>query len=415
MDLKKKLRRRFTLLATLAMGVVMLVLCVGLNLFNLWNQHEEAMRTLTYLSQNNGAFLSLPPQQNWTQSGQPEPPFWTPETRYQLRYFSVWLDAQGEPVLVMAEHVAAIDAQEAREYALSAYRQGASEGRMDQYRYLLTQQDEGMLVVFLDCSREQQMSRSLLLVTLVLYPAVLLAVFALSALISGRAVRPIVESFQRQKQFITNAGHELKTPLAIINANADVLRLTYDESQWVDSIQHQTRRMSRLIQEMLRLARLEESSETKWAEVDLSALTEEMAADFSVLAQSEGKRFSSAVQSGLHLQGDEAKLRELLSILLDNAVKYSPPDGNISLSLEKHGRKSVLRVENTVEAPFSDQQLDHLFDRFYRCDDARSSQTGGYGLGLAIAREIAQHHKGRLSAANQAGTDGARVVFTLLL
>ncbi|WP_204888617.1 sensor histidine kinase [Pseudoflavonifractor phocaeensis] len=412
MDMEKRLRRRFVLLATLAMGVVMLVLCVGLNLFNLWNQRAEAMRTLSYLSQNNGSFQTLPPQQNWVQ---PELPFWTPETRYQLRYFSVWLDDSGTPVLVMAEHVAAINAQQAGEYAQEVYRQGLTQGRMDQYRYLLTPQENGALVVFLDCSREMQMARSLLLVTLILYPLVLLAVFALSALISGRAVRPIVESFQRQKQFITNAGHELKTPLAIINANADVLRLTYDENQWVDSIQHQTRRMSRLIQEMLRLARLEEDSGTKWSEVDLSALTEEMAADFSVLAQSGGRRFTSRVQSGLRLQGDEAKLRELLSILLDNAVKYSPPDGRISLSLEKHGRRLLMRVANSVEQPFSHQQLAHLFDRFYRCDDSRSSQTGGYGLGLAIAREIAQRHKGRLSAANLDGPDGAQVVFTLLL
>lgn len=259
------------------------------------------------------------------------------------------------------------------------------------------------------------MARSLLLVTVVLYLVVLAAVFALSALISGRAVRPIVESFQRQKQFITNAGHELKTPLSIINANADVLRLTHGDSQWVDSIQHQTRRMSRLIQEMLRLARLEEHSAAQFAPVDLSALTEELAADFSVLAQQGGKRFSCTIQPDLRLQGDEARLRELLSILLDNAVKYSTPEGRISLTLEKHGRRPLLRVSNAVEAPFSDQQLAHLFDRFYRCDDSRSTQTGGYGLGLAIAREIAQRHKGRLTASNETGPEGPEALFTLSL
>lgn len=410
----RRLQRRFVLLATLAMGVVMLVLCVGLNLFSFWSQYDQSMHALEYLSLNGGQLPETPPQLR-DGSPQAEPPFWTPETRYQLRYCSVWLDKEENPLFIMTDHVASISTQEALEYARAALGQGRESGRLEQYRYLVTSGTHGSLVVFLDCAREFQTARSLLLISTVVYLAVLAAVFGVSLLISGRAVHPIVESLRRQKQFITNAGHELKTPLSIINANVDVLSLTQGESQWLTSIQHQTRRMSRLIQEMLKLARLDEGSKPAFSEVDLSALVEEMAADFSLLAQSGGRSFSSTVQPGLRLHAHEAGLRELLSILLDNAVKYSTPEGAISLSLEKHGRRLRLQLANDVPAPLTQEQLGHLFDRFYRGDGSRSSQTAGYGLGLAIAREIAERHHGKLSAANQEGKNGAQVVFTLLM
>lgn len=410
----RRLRRRFVLLATLAMAVVMLVLCVGLNLFNSWSQYNQTFHALEYLSENGGQLLEAPPQLRGD-TAQAEPPFWTPETRYQLRYCSVWLDGDGAPLLVAADHVVSISAQEALRYAQTVWASGRTQGRMEQFRYLVTQKDTGYLIVFLDCSREFQTARTLLLVSVALYLAVLAGVFALSMLISGRAVRPIVESLKRQKQFITNAGHELKTPLSIINANADVLSLTQGNNQWITSIQHQTRRMNRLIQEMLKLARLDEGTKPAFTEVDLSALVEEMAADFSLLAQTSGRSFSSTVQPGLRLHAHETSIRELLSILMDNAVKYSAPNGAISLTLGRHGRRIRFQLANTVETPLSQSQLDHLFDRFYRGDDSRSSQTAGYGLGLAIAREIADHHHGKLSAANQEGPAGAQVVFTLLL
>ena len=218
-------------------------------------------------------------------------------------------------------------------------------------------------------------------------------------LLSKRIVRPVAESYEKQKQFITDAGHELKTPLTIIGADADLAEMEWGENQWIQDIRRQTQRLTELTQDLIYLSRMEEEGlSLQSIDFPLSDVAEEMAHSFLPLAQNQGKRLEIAVQPMLSFRGDEKSIRQLCSILLDNALKYSPQEGELLFRLEKQGKNILLSVSNTTSQPIKKEELCHLFDRFYRTDPSRNSQTGGYGLGLSIARSIVTTHKGKIRA-----------------
>lgn len=218
-------------------------------------------------------------------------------------------------------------------------------------------------------------------------------------LLSKRIVRPVAESYEKQKQFITDAGHELKTPLTIIGADADLAEMEWGENQWIQDIRRQTQRLTELTQDLIYLSRMEEEGlSLQSIDFPLSDVAEEMAHSFLPLAQNQGKRLEIAVQPMLSFRGDEKSIRQLCSILLDNALKYSPQEGELLFRLEKQGKNILLSVSNTTSQPIKKEELCHLFDRFYRTDPSHNSQTGGYGLGLSIARSIVTAHKGKIRA-----------------
>lgn len=218
-------------------------------------------------------------------------------------------------------------------------------------------------------------------------------------LLSKRIVRPVAESYEKQKQFITDAGHELKTPLTIIGADADLAEMEWGENQWIQDIRRQTQRLTELTQDLIYLSRMEEEGlSLQSIDFPLSDVAEEMAHSFLPLAQNQGKRLEIAVQPMLSFRGDEKSIRQLCSILLDNALKYSPQEGELLFRLEKQGKNILLSVSNTTSQPIKKEELCHLFDRFYRTDPSRNSLIGGYGLGLSIARSIVTAHKGKIRA-----------------
>ena len=227
----------------------------------------------------------------------------------------------------------------------------------------------------------------------------LCAVLALLLILSSRIVRPVAESFEKQRRFITGAGHELKTPMTIISADVDLVEMDCGENQWLIDIRRQTQRLTSLTADLIYLSRMEEEQpRLSPIEFPLSDAVEEMAQSFAALATSQGKAFSIRVQPMLSYLGDEKAIRQLVSILLDNALKYSPEGGQLTLTLEKQDRGTLLTVTNTVDKPLERAQLARLFDRFYRTDQSRNSQTGGYGLGLSIAKSIVLAHKGKIRA-----------------
>lgn len=227
----------------------------------------------------------------------------------------------------------------------------------------------------------------------------LCAVLALLLILSSRIVRPVAESYEKQRRFITDAGHELKTPMTIISADVDLAEMDCGENQWLIDIRRQTQRLTSLTTDLIYLSRMEEEQpRLSPIELPLSDAVEEIAQSFAALATSQGKAFSIRVQPMLSYLGDEKAIRQLVSILLDNALKYSPEGGQLTLTLEKQGRGTLLTVTNTVDKPLERAQLTRLFDRFYRTDQSRNSQTGGYGLGLSIAKRIVLAHKGKIRA-----------------
>ena len=264
---------------------------------------------------------------------------------------------------------------------------------------------EGALAVriaFMDSTFEQATLRSLVRVCLLIGAAALLVLFGLSWLLSGFVTRPVARTWQNQQQFLSDASHELKTPLTVILSSADLLKTSAqpEQRQYVDNISVESRRMKALVEDMLTLSRTESGRAAPFEPLDLSDLVTDAALRFEPVAFEAGHPLQYDIQNGASLSGDRQQLDQLLEILLDNAVKYAAKDAPIRLTLDISGRNAVLAVENPGE-PIPPDKLPHLFDRFYRVDDARTG-AGGFGLGLAIARQIVRRHKGTITAASDA-------------
>ena len=393
----QKLRLKFV---GLAMGLLFLVLTVIMGIVNLLNYRQvvsTADSTLELLTANGGRFPELP------MGGRPSDPKFSPELPYESRYFSVLLDNSGNVTLVDTGKIKAVDTETAVEYAKDAWELGHASGFTGSYRYALNTHQNGSLVVFLDCGRSLSSARSFLWISLGISLAGFCIIFFLLFFLSARIVKPIAESYEKQRQFITDASHDLKTPITIIDADASVLELEVGENEWLADIQKQAKRLADLTNDLVFLSRMEEEdTHFQMIEFPLSDVIVETAQSYEALAISQEKTFTLQVEPLISFCGDEKAFRQLTSLLLDNALKYSSDNGVITLTLKKTDRSIRLSVYNTC-APISQEDLKHLFDRFYRTDKSRNSQTGGHGIGLSVAKAIVTAHKGTISAASADG------------
>ncbi|MCI6957920.1 MAG: ATP-binding protein [Clostridiales bacterium] len=222
---------------------------------------------------------------------------------------------------------------------------------------------------------------------------------------SGRIVRPFAESYEKQKRFITDAGHEIKTPLTVLQADADILEMELGSNEWLSDMQGQIKHLSALTNDLVSLARMEEGETSlHLLEIPVSDVISEAAESFRSLAQAQGKTLAVRVEPMLSMAADEKSIRQLIGILLDNALKYSPEGSEITLNFSKQARQLKLTVTNTSSAPLPGENPDILFERFYRVDSSRNSQTGGHGIGLSIAKAIVTAHGGKIHAATIADT-----------
>ena len=237
-------------------------------------------------------------------------------------------------------------------------------------------------------------------------------VLILLIFLSGRIVKPFWENYEKQRRFITDAGHDLKTPLTVIGADAEVLEMDIGENEWITDIRNQVTRLTDMTNSLIMLSKMEEP-EPQYQMIDfpLSDIVEEVLDEYRSLAKTHEKNLSGSIQPMISLNGDEKSIRRLLGVLLDNAMKYSDEHGTITLTLEQQRGTIRLSVFNTC--PYMPKEsLPHLFDRFYRTDESRNSQTGGYGLGLSIAAAIVTAHKGKISAST---TDEKSLLITVTL
>ena len=413
----KRLRRKLIIACMASLAIVLTVILGGVNLMSYYKVVSDADAVLTLLDANGGAFPKGPSRQEEQSAGDTLPPdapggkkapfdqrVMSPETPFESRFFSVLLGEDGQPLRIDTGQIAAVDEGEAVLYAQNVSASGRSSGFWGNYRYLLCQDAQGSLIIFLDCGRSLSSFRTTLLTSVLLALLGLVSVLVLLLLLSKRIVRPMAESYEKQKQFITDAGHELKTPMTIISADADLAEMECGDNQWISDIRLQAQRLAGLTNDLIYLSRMEEEQpKLQLIDFPLSDVAEEMAQSFQSLAKSQEKEVSLHIQPMLSFHGDEKSIRQLLSILLDNALKYSPAGGHLELGLGKQGRSIVLTVSNPSVQPIERDKLSHLFDRFYRADQSRSSQTGGYGLGLSIARSIVLAHKGKIRAESPDG------------
>ena len=394
----QKLRFKFV---ALAMGLLFLVLAVIMGIVNLLNYREvvaNADSILELLAANGGRFPDAPGM-----GGKPADPNFSPELPYESRYFTVLLDSSGDVSLTDTGKIKAIDTETAIAYAQKAWKLGRASGFNGNYRYALKAHDNGCIVVFLDCGRSLSSARSFLWISLGISLAGFCLVFFLLYFLSARIVKPIAESYEKQRQFITDASHDLKTPITIIDADASVLEMEVGENEWLTDIQKQTKRLTDLTNNLVFLSRMEENeNHFQMIEFPLSDVIVETAQSYEALAHAQGKTFTLQVEPLISFCGDEKAFRQLTALLLDNALKYSDENGTILLALKKADRSVRLSVYNTC-APIPQEDLTHLFDRFYRTDKSRNSQTGGHGIGLSVAKAIITAHKGSISAASADG------------
>ncbi len=237
----------------------------------------------------------------------------------------------------------------------------------------------------------------------------------ISVFLAKIAVKPVEESWEKQRRFVADASHELKTPLSVIMANIDILAAHPDETvasqmQWVENTKAEAQRMAGLVADLLFLAKNDDGVQVELTDTDLSEAVGSMALSHDAIFYENGKEFTYDVQRDLHVEGNEGQLKQLVTILLDNANKYSTGRGNIRLRLYANGRNASIIVGNDCNE-LTDEQLQHLFDRFYTIDPSRNKQSGGNGLGLSIAKTICETHRGTLAAHYENG----RIVFTASL
>lgn len=397
----KKLQIKFILLSMTVLLIVLAVIISAINIVNYRGVVREADSILSVLSENKGTF----PMDDKEKKEKELPPGMSPEIPYESRYFSVLLDADSNDVIqVETSRITSVDASEAIDYAEIVTGGGKEAGFAGDYRYKIRTGNGTIQIVFLDCGRKLSSFRYFLFASAGISVLGYLIVFAVIAFFSNKIIRPISESYEKQKRFITDAGHEIKTPLTIIKADADVLEMEFGENEWLEDIQKQAKRLTTLTNDLVYLARMEESSDSlQMIEFPVSDVVGETAASFQTLAQTQNKTFRCDIQPMLSMKGNEKSICQLVSILLDNAMKYSPEQSIVSLSLIKQNKVLLLSVFNTTQNLVSNEDVSLLFERFYRTDPSRSSQTGGYGIGLSVAKAIVTAHKGKIQAKTEDG------------
>ncbi|MCD7771271.1 MAG: HAMP domain-containing histidine kinase [Oscillospiraceae bacterium] len=337
----------------------------------------------------------------------------SPELEYETRYFTVTFNNRsGNLVSVNTGKIAAVDSSAAVEYAEKVLAKSSTKGFVDDYRYLVYDGETEKTIVFLDCARNMSTFRTVITASLGISATGLVMVLILLIFLSGRIVKPFWENYEKQRRFITDAGHDLKTPLTVIGADAEVLEMDIGENEWITDIRNQVTRLTDMTNSLIMLSKMEEP-EPQYQMIDfpLSDIVEEVLDQYRSLAKTHEKNLSGSIQPMISLNGDEKSIRRLLGVLLDNAMKYSDEHGTITLTLEQQRGTIRLSVFNTC--PYMPKEsLPHLFDRFYRTDESRNSQTGGYGLGLSIAAAIVTAHKGKISAST---TDEKSLLITVTL
>ena len=412
----KSLQKRFILTSMTAITILLAVLLGALNCFNFFITHGESERMLercfTDASRKDGAPPPFLPQNN------EKPHFFnapiTEDNALSARFFSVKLDGDGNVIFTDVDRISSVTADEAKLYANTVIAKNKAAGRFKSFLYRVDTQNSETTAFFLDISRENRNMTNVLVISLLIGLICWAVMLLIVILLSKAAIRHIAENIEKQKQFVTNAGHELKTPLAIILSNTEALELTCADggSKYTRNIKQQTLRLGELMQNLLILSRADESGfRLAVSKENISDIVSHTAEHFMESAAQKAVLIETNIESGISADVNRDTFSQLVSILLDNAVKYSASESEITVSLFRNGKNAVLSTENECEN-LPECKPEQLFERFYRGDSAHNQKSGGSGIGLSAAKAIAEAHGGKISVEYK---NGSKIIFTASL
>ena len=426
----KRLQRRMILVVLCGLLLASAGMVAAINWIN-WNSLEtQAHGILDLLAENDGQRpLTLDMERKDFDGQEPPAPldeerdrnafFRDRKNRGDLRsatslssYFTAELDENGAVSAWFSDRAELYTDEGIADLADQIVSAGKDSGRIDTQFYRLADRETGKLLIVVDQSLALQDARRVLRLTLLLAVAED-ALLSLGAIwLIRRMVKPVDEAMEKQKQFVWDASHELKTPLAVISANAEVLESEVGPSKPLEYIQSEVRRTDQLVQSLLTLARMEKGSvQAQHVPFDLSHTVLSVALPFESAIFEAGKQLNTEVPDGIAYTGDPEMIKQLCVILLSNAQKYSDAHGIITLSLEARGDRRILKVHNTGPA-IPEEAQQKIFDRFYRVDSSHNREIEGNGLGLAIAQSIVKEHKGKIAVASR---EGEGTTFTVML
>jgi len=449
----KRIQNRFIMTSTLTLFCVMLIMGGFIYLFGTITIRNEAQQIMRYIVENDGDL----PKPDTIQDNEEEshdsdsdeedtddPSFtetmeWslqsifgvgdffgeTPDSYYTTRYFAVLFDESETVSLIKTSHIAYIEEEQAEEYARIALDRPFHFGNFGRYYYYCADRESGgTIVVYLDRTEQLSLMRRVLISVLSILGLGTFLSFFIMRLLSKGFVRTEVENVEKQKQFITNASHELKTPLAVIKANTEMQEMMDGESEWSQSTLRQVDRMTGLIGNLVQIARAQEMTDGELAPTDIAAAVSETADSFAPVAASDGKKLEKEIPDSLVTKSSDSSMRQLTSLLIDNAIKYCDDGGTIKVELTRSRRGAVLTVSNDY-AEGANVDYTRFFERFYRQDEAHTISAGtvtgssegssgertgksGYGIGLSIAESLVKSMKGSIDVSWNKG----RILFT---
>ena len=449
----KRIRNRFIMTSTLTLFCVMLIMGGFIYLFGTITIRNEAQQIMRYIAENDGDLPKPDAIQNNDEESQgsdtdsgdehdnsfTETMEWslysifgvgdffdeTPDSYYTTRYFAVLFDENETVSVIKTSHIAYIDEEQAEEYARIALDRPFRFGNFGRYYYYCADRESGgTIVVYLDRTEQLSLMRRVLISVLSILGLGTFLSFFIMRLLSQGFVRTEVENVEKQKQFITNASHELKTPLAVIKANTEMQEMMDGESEWSQSTLRQVDRMTGLIGNLVQIARAQEMTDGELAPTDIAAAVSETADSFAPVAASDGKKLEKEIPDSLVIKSSDSSMRQLTSLLVDNAIKYCDDGGTIKVELTRSRRGAVLTVSNDY-AEGANVDYTRFFERFYRQDEAHTISAGtvtgssegssgertgksGYGIGLSIAESLVKSMKGSIDVS----WDKGRILFT---
>ena len=401
----KSLRRKFVTTAVGSVAVVIAILAIALNFIN-FNKLEERIDTTLLDASRSQALIKI-----FAEDGDDLVITKNSSSATEYNGFSIAKVDNNGRIIKAYRDDSLIENQDAlQSKVIQALEKGKTSGFIGSYRFLKVETNVGDLILFLNCQRELDSYESFVKNSILISIGVILSVLVLIILVSKRVIAPIQETYLKQKQFITGASHELKTPLAIISSNADVLEMMNGDSKWTTNIHNQVDRLTSLVNSLVVFSRMEEKDTVERTSFDLTETLKSRIEDFDELANFQKKYIVTDIDENLNYYGEKDSIIQLMDILLENAIKYAPEDSDILVKLNKNRKYATLKVSNKANVKKGD--LSKVFDRFYRLDESRNSAIKGYGIGLSMAAE--KHKETIQASAPEDGIFKIEVRFTLV-